>query len=111
MSRYLENILLIGAFVFCVLGGFLFLDLYPPYLDFDFASEAIFVNNYNFKESFDYYFSSAEDPAVQYSALFAASKLPFTLLLAFLQRLFQIAPVEMDVFFKVLAAAVVDPWA
>lgn len=106
MSHFLNMRILIKLFIvsifFSLIGCFLCLSNYPPYIDFDAATEGTFINSYVHQGRYDYYFNLAKQ---KYSTVtFAAQRLPFTLAIAPIVRLFCVEPFNMPEFFKVLAA-------
>ena len=88
--------------VFSLIGGFVALSDYPPYLDFDAATEATFINSYVHYGHYDYYFDTA---TLKYNPInFGAQRLPFTLTISPIVKFFHIKTFYMPEFFKILAS-------
>jgi hypothetical protein len=96
------------------------IERYPRYLDFDSATLGIFVNDlshHRFGHSFTSPNRDAENPEQEWYRLrWAASALPLTLPLSWLQRAFRIAPehvgllIRGSAFFLGLLCAFVASW-
>jgi hypothetical protein len=104
------TLLFAAVFAFSLLGSFYRLDDYPPFYDFDLATEGILVNNLNFQESYDHGFSSPPrdrwESQHHYRADFAAHRLPLTIPLAWIQSALGCPPQRVDLLLKALGGVV-----
>lgn len=75
----------------------------PPYVDFDAATDAIFVNNLSAGKAYDASFSGSELYQNRYRVWYAAHRLPFSIPLSWVQQLFQVAPFDLSLLFRIVA--------
>jgi hypothetical protein len=77
----------------------------PPYFDYDAATEAIFVNNHTFRNSYDFGFRSSNRPQDIFRVGYAAHRISLSYPISLLHRALGIEAAHTHLFMKILAGA------